>query len=108
MKINTGTVIEGTYRNQDLLPAFIDLLAEVAPDAYQQLMFNCFPPIPAYVMDEGESSPWWDSEDAVALLDSLFEELDYHAPEGCYFGAHPNDGADFGFWNFEEEEYGKC
>ena len=96
-----GTVIEGTARNQDLIPTFIHLLSEVAPHAYEQLMSCPFPPIPAYVVDEGGGSEWWESEDAYALLEALMDELDHYADEGYYFGAHP-DAADFGYWKFEE------
>ena len=96
-----GTVIEGTLRNQDLLPAFISLLRKVAPDAYVQLMVCAFSPIPAYADDDKDSS-WWESEDAYALLESLMDELDQCADEGYYFGAHPGDGSDFGYWKFEE------
>jgi hypothetical protein len=96
-----GTVIHGTLRPQDLIPGFLDALRNVAPDAYAQLVVMPFGPIPAHVTDEGDSSPWWDSEDATALLESLFDTLDEHAPDGYYFGAHPGDGSDFGFWECE-------
>ncbi len=99
-----GTVISGTLRRQDLIPAFIDELARVDPIAYSQLLLAPFGPIPSYVYDEGDSSDWWASEDAGYLLESLFDALDESAPEDEYFGAHPGDGSDFGFWPVEEKE----
>jgi hypothetical protein len=96
-----GTVSHGTMRPQDLIPAFLDVARDIAPDAYAQMMFAGFPPIPAYVVDEGDASDWWRGEDCAALLESLFELLNEHAPEGYYFGAHPGDGSDFGFWECE-------
>lgn len=32
------------------------------------------------------------------LVQDLFNELNELAPEGWFFGAHPGDGADFGWW----------
>lgn len=98
----TGTVSHATMRPQDLIPAFLDALRVVAPDAYAQMMSAAFPPVPAYVQDEGDRSEWWDSEDASDLLEHLFDVLDEHAPEGYYFGAHPGDGSDYGFFRNEE------
>ena len=96
--VNT-TVIHGTHRMQDLIPAFLNTLSVVWPEAYEGYMTA---PIPAYVMDEGDSSTWWDSEDAGYLLESLLEQLGVAAPERCYFGTHPGDGSDFGFWEYED------
>lgn len=98
-----GSISHGTLRNQDLIPAFLDAIQEIAPDAYAQIMAAPFGPIPAYVHDEGDSSAWWDSEDASWLLEDLFNVLDEHAPPGHYFGAHPGNDSDFGFWMSEEE-----
>lgn len=95
-------IIHGTLRRQDLIPAFLNALSTHAPDAYAQMMVAPFPPVPAYVQDEGDNSSWWDSDDAGALLDSLYEALNEHAPEGYYFGTHDGDGSDFGFWLCEE------
>jgi hypothetical protein len=96
------TVIRATMRTQDLIPAFMDELRQADPDAYAQLMTVPFGPIPAYVQDEGDDSAWWDSDDAQNLLNDLFDALDACAPDGCYFGAHPGDGSDYGYWTYEE------
>lgn len=97
-----GTVIHGTTRLQDLIPEFMDELNRRAPVRYEQMTCGCFPPIPSYVMDEGDDSEWWDGEEAYYLLEGLLDALDEEAPEGCYFGAHPGDGSDYGFWREEE------
>lgn len=100
--MDIGTVISGTMRTQDLIPAFLDTLEEVWPAAYEGYMAAAFPPVPAYVYDEGDDSDWWESEDAVYLLDALFDQLNEAAPDGYYFGAHPGDGSDYGFWPIED------
>ena len=99
--MKTGTVSYGTLRPQDLIPAFIDALAEVAPAAHEQLLALPFAFIPSWVEEEGDGCEWWDSEECQWKLASLIEALEEHAPEGCYFGAHPGDGTDFGFWPVE-------
>lgn len=96
-----GSISHGTMRPQDLLPAFLDALAIVAPDEYAQLMVMPFGVIPAHAMDDGRAD-WWESDDAQWALESLFDALDSNAPEGYYFGAHPGDGSDYGFWAIEE------
>ena len=101
IKPNTS-VISGTHRAQDLIPAFLDVIREYNPAGYAQIILN--PSIPAYVQDEGDSSEWWDSSECADYLDSLFYDLGEIAPEDCYFGAHPGNGSDFGFWTIEEAE----
>lgn len=97
----TGSIIHGTHRAQDLIPAFLTALSVHDPAAYAQLVANGGT-VPAYVQDEGDDSEWWDSEDCAWLLEQLFDSLDDAAPEGYYFGAHPGDGSDFGFWEIED------
>lgn len=97
-----GTVCHGTFRPQDLIPAFMAALANMDPAAYAQMVMSPFPPVPAYVYDEGDRCPWWDSEDATLVIVALTEALEQAAPEGWTFGSHPGDGSDFGFWPIEE------
>jgi hypothetical protein len=62
-------------RPQNAIPALLDRLAAEQPLAYAQLVALPFGPIPAFVADEGDTCPWWTSEDAAALMDSLAEAL---------------------------------
>jgi len=64
---------------------------------YVQLMHI----IPCYA-SENENAEWWDSEDAIHLLESLFDTLNDYAPEGYYFGAHLGGKSDYGFWKITD------
>ena len=97
MNTTLGTISHGTLRNQDLIPAFLDAVAEHAPDHYAQLIAGPFGPIPAHALEDDDAD-WWDSDDAGYLLEELQDLLAEHAPDYCYFGAHEGDGSDFGFW----------
>jgi len=70
-----GSISTGTLKTEDLLPAFIHELAIRNPD--HTLYFD------------GEPS------DMLREVDQDLQEL---CPPFVYFGAHPGDGADFGFW----------
>ena len=102
--MHTGTVSHGTMRPQDLIPSFLDVLAEVAPAEYQQMMIpGCgFPAVPSYALEDDDSE-WWDSDAASWILECLFDALNDHAPDGHYFGAHEGDGSDYGFWAILED-----
>jgi len=92
-----GSVISATLREQDLIPAFERVL-DIAGVEYDR---------PATVDKLLLDQPLTDEEmEEVGfyLNETLFDLLNEIAPEGTYFGSHPGDGADFGFWEQEEEE----
>lgn len=89
-----GTIIHCTFREIELIPA---LLAELekrdqptaegivaAYDAYADAL-------------EDEADEFWDSS-APYMLDAVSDALNSCAPRGMYFGSHPGNGSDFGFW----------
>lgn len=96
-----------TLRPQDLIPAFLDAVRKYAPEHYAAMTVAPFGPIPSYVQDEGDESPWWASDEAADTLWRLQDVLEDHAPEGYYFGAQDGDGACFGFWPHgpEDDDY---
>lgn len=105
MKVDfTGTVIHGTLRCEDIIPAFTEVLEEYAPERARILRKEYGN---VYRALEDGNPDWGDEQfrnDVAALLDSLFDGLNDAAPTGYYFGAHPGDGSDFGFWPVDLEE----
>jgi hypothetical protein len=85
-----GSVSWGTLRDDDLIAAFTAELYRLDPELADAI-------VEEHRLD---SETCW-------LLEHLFDALDQFAPEGCYFGAHMGDGADFGFWPFEADEFGR-
>lgn len=96
-----GTVIHGTSRSQDLIPAFLDVLSKLDETGYaNECLVTDFPEYPG--CDVPNDHPFWDSEAAGWMLEALFDQLSWLGPEGTYFGCHEGDGSDFGFWTIED------
>ena len=92
-----GSIIHATHRPQDLIPAFLAKLQSLDAAAYRKVRED----YPEYNSSLKDDDPFWDSETAAYMIDTLFEYLNNYAPEGHYFGAHIGDRGDFGFWEYE-------
>lgn len=94
--IYKGTVIAGTHIPAEYIPALMGCLADLDPVQAHRMSDQYGPVLDALGSrhDADHSLP----EQAAFLSDALFDALNDVAPEGYYFGAHPDDGADFGFW----------
>ena len=108
-----GSVSHGTMREEDLIPAFMSALDDILNERITSGKDS-----PEEVAEVGalhdklgvierrmEAPGYYDSEEAGWDLDWLFDTLDEHAPEGCYFGAIEGDGSDYGFWRDIEDDY---
>lgn len=107
-KFKNGSVSTATLRGEDLIPAFCRFLRENDAEMYSKLLEEWRDSLPhtGHYDVLGEITEDWierntgeDSGDnAGFLLEELFDYLNEIAPDNCYFGSHPGDGADFGFW----------
>lgn len=100
------SVINGTMRPQDLIPAFLNVI--ISTPEYAQIMFQVNMPWDLAVITD--STPYnddderWESEAIIHFLnETLFEVLNNYAPDGYYFGSHPGNGSDYGYWKQEED-----
>jgi hypothetical protein len=94
------SVIHGTLNPVDLIPTFINTLWKLNPDICKGFMGR---EENREVMNDFANSVegWAETENAQWLLEDITSLLHDEAPEGMYFGAHPGDGSDFGFWEYE-------
>ena len=81
IQFQLGSVSTGTMRPDDLLPAFEIAFAKITGSEY------------VYIADE-YPNPERDRADISDIMGALRELC----PPFVYFGAHPGDSADFGFW----------
>lgn len=88
-----GSVSTGTLHSIDLLTALADELRRLdVGGAHADLLKECDDEMVLDRLNDG------DDDIAADLADRLIDALAEFAPPFCYFGAHPGDGADFGFW----------
>lgn len=97
-KDNIGTVSEGTMRPEDLIPKFLDHLElqEEISRGHRDLITE--------MRVRQQDSDYFDTEHSNYDLEELFDALNEYAPEDYYFGAHPGDGACYGYWRVEDGE----
>lgn len=104
-----GSISTGTLRPEGLLSAYARELESLilingeyfanpdyfdASDQFTNLhgeALDCF-------AEDGEAIEEGKEDAALSIIESLENALQYFAPLYCYFGAHPGDAADFGFW----------
>lgn len=102
-----GSVSWGTMRAEDLIPTFADELESLIAAQPNHAEWEEH----ARLVAEARAIEDFDSEEAVGIVEALFDVLEDFAPDGAYFGAHEGDGSDYGFWPVdpredEEEEVG--
>jgi hypothetical protein len=92
------SISHATMRPEDLIPCFISAIREIDTTIENQLSTKL-----DYIESEAEKDDYYESEDCQYDLEWLFDALDSYSPNGFYFGSHPGDGSDYGFWECEEE-----
>ena len=97
-KVNEGTIIHGTMRNEDVIPELLSYL-ETMPKVHQGTLVTVQDEVRSIEIRED-----WDSEYAYEVCLGLFDAITEHLPEGYFCGSHPGDGSDFGVWKFDEQE----
>jgi len=95
-----ASVSWGTLKLEDLIPAFVDVLAEVdvARAAEYQREFDLWQ---ERLNEESEFTEEECQEQLSYICDELIDLLGGIAPDGCVFGTNEGDGSDFGFWMIE-------
>ena len=102
-----GTVIHGTMNPRDLIPAFIqeiNALGGSMPSFADSPINDLMDADCSWLEAKADAvEAYLESEEAYWDLEELFGALDEMSPEFAYFGAHPGDGSDYGFWPFDDE-----
>ena len=102
--IEPGSISSGTMRAEDLIPRFMSKLFKEKPELARSL-WQKYPRLGEALCDKnaGIHSDWWESDEAQEILNNdIFDAMDNMSPEGHYFGSHPGDGSDYGYWPIEE------
>jgi hypothetical protein len=108
-----GSISHSTMRAEDLIPRFCDTLDDIRDNYvycdtgeeqtarhHHERINNLLASIEQNRSEVGDD--YYTSDAALYDLDSLFDMLNEYAAPYFYFGAHPGDGADYGFWLSED------
>lgn len=90
MRYIIGSISHGTLNTSDLLEVFADTLETLARNARTLKHYR------KEIREARTVDP--ESEEATEIVRELEDMLSALAPPYFYFGAHPGDGSDFGFW----------
>jgi len=100
---NISSISSGTMRTEDLIPCFVSELQRQKPLRREHKR------LAREINSRIEEENYFSSEDAGFDLEELTEALQEYAPSYFYFGAHPGDGADYGYWldeSFQDDSEG--
>lgn len=107
---SVGPVSHGTLKTEDLLSSFIgeldwqirrngDFFSHPENFAFRDRLNALVGEGHDQFALDGETIPDEKLADALEIIDEIQETLsELFAPRYCYFGTHPGDGSDFGYW----------
>ncbi len=102
--IEAGTISHGTMQPRDLIPAFMHALEDNGAGDVAMRLTNKYQAEYGWPVDfhglrpDDETLDSRPPDAASELISDLFDALNELAPPFHYFGSHPGDGADYGFW----------
>lgn len=88
-KLQLGTVSKGTMIAENVYDAILSYLKVYRPKLWQKFLNNHVAPTRDYDIE-------------YLVWEVTFDLMNSIAPTGYYFGAHPSNGCDYGFWKSEE------
>lgn len=91
IQASLGSVIHGTMRPEDLIPAFTAELRRYMPRG--RIPMDLYKDIKSVTTFKGNCP-----DEASELVATLCDRLNDFAPNYAYFGSHEGDGSDYGFW----------
>lgn len=96
-------ISSGTLRAEDLLPKFMGILKDYAPEKFNEFIKG-YPELDDW--EDFLEADWRIISDDTKMnaSDELFGLLNDIAPEGTMFSSTEGDGSDFGFWSVEEKK----
>lgn len=113
----TGTVSEATMLTRDLVPKFMAMLGEYHPDAHSAIiddmqeefgiqyasLHECGAMCETdnYLQCVKHNEVWRSEAMSYILNEDIWDAMNEIAPAGYYFGSHPGDGCDYGYWRVE-------
>lgn len=94
-----GSVSSGTKRTEDLIEAFVSVLDELSENGEnEELIREARTWLELPELDHSDKTEDWGAD----IVQEMFDAIEAAAPPYSYFGAHPGDGADYGFWLHED------
>ncbi len=103
-----GSVSCATMREEDLIPTFCYELQSLARQTgiIPRKQRAAHVKLVREIEKRADTEGYFENGDASEDLSELFDALGEYASPYFYFGAHPGDGADYGFWlseNWDED-----
>lgn len=97
-----GTISEGTLRPEDLIPAYLDAIADIRVTRRERCIADGIrleTRFPTFYEPDGDTGSHDNLDHAIERLTEILES---HVPDYCYFGTLEGDGACFGVWVSDE------
>jgi hypothetical protein len=93
-----GSISSATMKPDDLIPSFCSELRYLGHKSKKLSQIE-------HEINKVNTDKYYESEECEYDLESLFDMLNDHALPYMYFGSHPGDSSDYGFWVSEGLEY---